>query len=106
MEFTLTQEQKKEIVQEYGSNIKVIDTAIRVLNELDIIEEPEEFLELVCSIALDVEVMDDMKGSTLQRKSLSEIISAAIVFKYADLNEFPEAKIQKVKKYFNSFYED
>ena len=101
MKFNLTLEEKQEIIKGYGSSVTCIDTSIKVLNALDVVDDKEEFLELIASIALEVETMKDMKGSTLRRKSLSEVIAATIAFKYADIEEISQEKNQKVKRFLN-----
>lgn len=103
MKFHLTNDQKEKIVLEYGSSIKSIDTAINVLNELELVEDYEEFIELICSIALDVEVMKDMKGSALKRRNLSEIIAATVAFKYKYSDVISEGKSDKVRVFLNGY---
>lgn len=102
MKFQLTMPEKKEIVMEYGSSVKTIDKAQTVLNNLDIVDDYEDFVELLSMIAAEVNASHFMsKDSDLKRKNLSEIIAAAVEFKYSELSDISIEKEQKIKKYFN-----
>ena len=76
MKLELKNIEKEDIVLNYGSDIENIDAILSVLNDLDIVEETDDFFELICLIALDIETENN---STLNKecgikRSLKEII--------------------------------
>lgn len=105
MDFKLSLIEKHNIVIDYGSNLNVLNKAQKVLNNLGIIDDREDFYDLLCLIALEYESMKDMKAtdSNLARKSLSEVIASVIYNKYIDLDELSPLKRCKIKTFVNQF---
>ena len=54
MKLELKNIEKEDIVLNYGSDIENIDAILSVLNDLDIVEETDDFFDLICLIALDI----------------------------------------------------
>ena len=55
----LTEEQINEIKEKYTESIEVINDIQDDLNELDIIDDPEDFYDIVCSTCVAFEGMKD-----------------------------------------------
>ncbi len=105
MEFKLSLIEKRNIVADYGSSLNGLNKAQKILNSLDIVENQDDFYDLLCLIALEAETMKDMKrqDSNLARNSLSEVIAAAIYEKYGDLEELAPIQRCKAKVFINQF---
>lgn len=104
MKLELKNIEKEDIVLNYGSDIENIDAILSVLNDLDIVEETDDFFELICLIALDIETENN---STINKecgikRSLKEIIIDKIYEKYENLEDLTSNSQNKVKRYVNS----
>lgn len=104
MKLELTNIEKEDIVFNYGSNIEKIDIVLNVLNNLDIVEDIDDFYELLCLIALDVETEDnsELNKACGIKRSIQEIIIDKIYEKYENLENLNPNNVIKVKKYINS----
>lgn len=106
MNHKLSLQEKKEIVIEYGSNIRSINKILKVLNTLDILDDEADLYELVCLIAQEVEANKILKEtkSSMAHKNLAEIIAITIWEKYEYLDELSPQKQARAKIFINHTY--
>lgn len=93
--FKLTEEQIEEILNEYGGSRQLINTLERKLNLIGVIEEEEDYYELIASIAAQKETVkfDTERYNRREDKenvfmSIDEIIDIELNRKY---NNFEDA---------------
>ncbi len=89
--FNLTDEQINEIVEYYGCSKPTIKRIGYVLNSLEIVDDEDDFIELIKSIVAQKESIKEQlthANSIYEKKkiymSLSDIIKTEVIKKYQD----------------------
>lgn len=106
MIFKLTEEQINEIMQNYGATEKLIKNVEKKLNFLEVIEDEEDYFEIIISVVSQkisnndqVKLCGSKQEASKKFISLDEFILIELNRKYNDFCDAKEETQQKVKKF-------
>lgn len=104
MVFKLTQEQIDEIISEYGGSKQTIKRIEEVLNSLNIIQEEEDYIEIIINTlsqrvtnSYEVSACTKRKEAIEAHMSLSEIIACELERRYGEFENINPIMAQKAK---------
>ena len=93
MEYVLDNAQMKEIVDDYGTSVKMIGRIINILNTLDLPIDEDVFMELVANIASIIETEQFQMEMKVERAgySIREAVYKAVLDRFDD-DEFLDSE--------------
>ena len=84
--FKLTEEQIEEILNEYGSSKQFIKIVEQVLNEIDIIQDFDDYYEVVASIAAQKQTIEVKKDEYKRKEDKIRVSMSAETIIINELN--------------------
>lgn len=104
--FTLTEEQINYIIEFYGSSKRIIKEIELKLNQLGIIEDEDDYYEIVATVAAQKEtIREQLNGCTTKDQvmriwvSTDKLILFALKEKYNDFSNFNPQVQEKMKSF-------
>ena len=105
--FFLTNEQIEEIIDIYGGDVELINEIQKDLNMLAIIDNEEDYYDVICNIVSQVETFKlqneqsiKQNGKTINYK-LIDIIEVELNRKYNNFEDFKQETRANVTKHFS-----
>ena len=84
--FNLTEEQIEEIIAEYGSSKQFIKVVEQVLNEIDVIQDFDDYYEMIASIAFQKHTIEVKKNEYKRKEDKIRVSMSAETIIINELN--------------------
>lgn len=104
--FFLTNEQIEEIISIYGGDVELINDIQIDLNKLAIIDNEEDYYEVICNVVAQIETFELQNEQSAKRNEKTieykviDVIEAELNRKYNNFEDSKQEVRNKVAKYF------